>query len=119
MAIFLLLFACYGCGTFFPGRNVEYIRERPITRALWENTNPHERVFVPKGNLSDEELEGRGVAYEPFRMWDEDGYLIAKSDLRKLSDYSIRLFVTPVTLAADLIVFGVLSIRVEDILNTL
>jgi len=68
------------------------------TEELWKKTNPKEYVRVDSSELTEQVLQSKGIAFER----DPDGTLyMEKSDLRKLADYTLRAFGTPVTIALD------------------
>lgn len=68
------------------------------TEKLWKKTNPKEYVRVDSPELTEEVLQSKGIAFER----DPGGTLyMEKSDLRKFSDYSLRLLGTPITIALD------------------
>jgi len=87
------------------------------TKKLWEATDPEEYVSVSQSEVSESELRERGVDY---RKDDEHGvYYVEKSSLRRLGDYSIRFFATPVTIVLDVapaivVVGGVLALESLD-----
>jgi len=74
------------------------------TERLWENTNPKEYVRVDAPEFTEEVLQSKGIAYQRF----QDGTLyMEKSDLRKMGDYALRIFVTPATLVIDAVPVGI------------
>ena len=69
------------------------------TRALWNATDPLEHVSVSQREVSEAELQARGVRYGKD---DERGlYYVEKTKLQRLGDYSVRFFATPVTVVLD------------------
>lgn len=71
------------------------------TQALWQNVNPAERVWIPAGSVTEETLIRKGVAYQKFDREDPKGYLVKKSSLRKLGEYTLLTLATPITVAVD------------------
>lgn len=69
------------------------------TPALWKHTNPHEYVVIKRTPEAQARIERSGLDY---RMDEERGLIfVEKSKLRKLQDYTIRFFGTPIAIAAD------------------
>ncbi len=52
-------------------------------------------------SISEEELVARNLRFEPYQDQWCKGYLVEKSSLRKLRDYTLRTLGTPITLAID------------------
>ena len=82
------------------------------TRALWENTNPHERIWIDASRTSEADLQRRGVRYEVYESQLGRGYLLDKNGWQKMKDYHLRALGTPVTLVVDaastVVIVGVL-----------
>ena len=70
-----------------------------VTKKLWENTNPNEYVEISAADITAEELKERGVEY--IRYYNGGNFYVKKSALLKLKDYTLRLFITPITLVID------------------
>ncbi len=87
------------------------------TKKLWEATDPEEYVSVPQSEVSEAELREQGVNY---RKDDEHGvYYVEKSNFRRLGDYTIRFFATPVTVVLDaapaiVVIGGVIALESLD-----
>lgn len=70
-----------------------------VTKSLWNATDPEEYVAIPQTEVSEADLQETGVRY---RKDDRLGlYYVEKSSLRRFGDYTIRFFVTPVTVFLD------------------
>jgi hypothetical protein len=70
-----------------------------MTGALWEATNPNERIGIPYADISEEELKSRGVSY---KRYDEGNmFLVEKTTMQKFRDYTYRAVGTPVTVTLD------------------
>jgi hypothetical protein len=70
-----------------------------VTTSLWKATDPEEYVAIPQSEVSESELQESGLKY---RKDDRQGlYYVEKSGLRRLGDYTIRFFATPVTVVLD------------------
>ena len=67
------------------------------TRWLWDETNPQERVWVAASGVGEQQLAEKQI---PYSKW-KDGYLIPKSKVKKLGDYTIRTLATPITVTID------------------
>lgn len=82
------------------------------TQALWENTNPNERIWIDANRTSEADLQRRGVRYEVYESQIGRGYLLDKTCWQKMKDYHLRALGTPVTLVVDaastVVVVGVL-----------
>ena len=68
------------------------------TKKLWENTDPNEYVRISASEITEEELKQRGIKY--LKGYNNDFY-VEKSTLLKFKDYTMRLFVTPITVVVD------------------
>lgn len=88
-----------------------------FTRALWDNTDPHERVWMSVESVTPAQLDRKHVKYERYDGSFGKGYLVDKSAIRKFQDYTFRAVGTPVTVVLDaavvVTVIGVL-ILAED-----
>ena len=71
------------------------------TSALWEHTNPDERIWIDANRTSESDLKKRGVDYEVYTGARGNGFLIKKSGWEKMKDYQLRALGTPVTLVVD------------------
>ena len=71
------------------------------TQSLWDATNPHERIWVSASEVTEQQLIDKQIPY--YKSNDElgSGYLIPKSKVRQLGDYTIRMFATPITVTVD------------------
>ena len=87
------------------------------TSYLWDHTDPH--VWIDGKDITEAELQARGVSYKRYTTEKMNGYAVGKSDREKLKDYAYRALGTPVTLVADaaatasvgVVVVGVLFIQ--------
>ena len=70
-----------------------------VTKKLWENTNPSEYVKISANDITAEELKEKGIEY--IRYYNGGDFYVKKSALLKLKDYTLRLFITPITLVID------------------
>lgn len=71
------------------------------TNRLWENTNPNEKLWVDTRDIADVELRNGERDYEYLSCGAVRGYMVEKSDARKVSDFMLRALGTPVTLTLD------------------
>lgn len=71
------------------------------TAALWQSTDPEERMLISAMDISHEELERQGIHYEYVNNELGRGFLVQKSALEKFRDYNLRLLGTPVTVVID------------------
>jgi len=71
------------------------------TSALWENTDPNGRLWLDSKQITEAELQRRGIHHEIYTADWGQGYLVKKSSWHKLRDYNLRLLGTPVTLVLD------------------
>ena len=71
------------------------------TSQLWEDTDPNERIWIDATEITEEELQKRGVEYEAYSSENLNGYLLKKSTKDKFKDYHLRLLGTPVTIMTD------------------
>lgn len=80
------------------------------TPALWDATDPCAYVQVAQGQVTDEELRGKGLKF--YRDDAMGVFYVQKSGVRKLGDYMIRAVAIPVTVVVDavttIVVVGVL-----------
>jgi len=79
-----------------------------MTAVLWSKTNPKEKVFIPHDQITEAELQRRGVNYSTYTGELGHGYLIDKSTAQKFTDYTLRIFGTPVLVIAELAIIGAL-----------
>lgn len=71
------------------------------TSMLWDDTRSDELVFISSKDITEEELQKRGVEYEVFSSETYNGFLVEKSTKDKFKDYHLRMLGTPVTLTVD------------------
>ena len=71
------------------------------TTALWENTDPHQRIWIPADKTSEAVLQKKGVEHEFHAYQWGQGYTAEKTKWRKARDINIRVIGTPVALALD------------------
>jgi hypothetical protein len=69
------------------------------TSMLWDATDPHEYVVISKDEITEEELQEKGLDYEVSEKWNV--YYVEKNVLQKTRDYMYRSFATPVTVTVD------------------
>lgn len=69
------------------------------TSMLWDATDPDEYVVISRDEISEEELQEKGLDYEVSEKWNV--YYVEKSILQKTRDYIYRSFATPVTVTVD------------------
>ena len=81
------------------GGMVAAVTSSCTTMALWKATDPQEYVLVSQSEVSESELQDRGVDY---RKNDEQGlYYVEKTNLRRLGDYGVRALVMPASVILD------------------
>jgi len=87
------------------------------TQALWERTNPGERIWIPAAEITQAQLDQRHVKYEKYDGSFGHGYLVEKSALQKFRDYAFRALGTPAAVAIDTVttvtVVGVLILAAD------
>ena len=66
---------------------------------LWDAADPHEYVVVSRDEITEEELQEKGLDYEVSEEWNV--YYVEKNVLQKTRDYIYRSFATPVTVTVD------------------
>ena len=97
------------------------------TTQLWRDTDPEQKIWINAGEISEAELESRGVEYKKYSTNSLNGFLVGKSEKEKLKDYTYRVLGTPVTLTVDaagyaVMVGGVLALcspeLIVEILNS-
>jgi len=81
----LLIMACSSC----------------LTKTVWDNINPNEHVWIPADSITEASLIKKGIEFEKFDQKDPKGYLVKKSALRKLGDYTLLTLATPITVTLD------------------
>ena len=69
------------------------------TTQLLNATEPNEYIRVPEANISERVLQDKHLKY--YKDDKAHVYYVEKSSLRKLGDYSIRMFAVPVTVILD------------------
>jgi len=69
------------------------------TTALWRRTDPSSYVVISSADISEAELQKRGVKY----IKDEQAavFYVEKTDFEKFSDYTFRALGTPLTVVID------------------
>ena len=60
------------------------------TPALWEATNPHELLPVPKNKVTEAELKAKGLAYEIDA--EQDLFYVEKTRLQTPEAWSVLAF---------------------------
>ena len=65
-------------------------------------------VWFDAAEVSEEELQSRGVEYEAFQMDGLNGYLVERDALDRFKDVSFRVLGTPFTLVVDGTAYAVL-----------
>jgi len=88
-----------------------------VTRSLWKATDPLEYVSVPQNEVSESELQERGVRY---RKDDKRGlYYVEKTSLQRFGNYTIRMLATPATVVLDvapvIVVIGAIAIAESEL----
>lgn len=58
------------------------------TPALWDATDPHEYVAIPKSKVNEDELKAKGISYRVF--YEQNLFLVEKTELQKYKDYTYR-----------------------------
>ena len=74
------------------------------TAALWKSVNPEEPVWVPGSQVTEEQLQAKGLEYRKARLMlaePVDGYFVEKTTPQKSRDYLLLLAATPFTIVAD------------------
>ena len=71
------------------------------TTALWENTDPNQRIWIPADKTSEAALQKKGVEHEFHAYKCGQGYTAEKTKWRKIQDINLRVIGTPVALALD------------------
>ncbi len=71
------------------------------TSMLWDATDPQEYVVISRDEISEQELNAKGLDYEVSEKWNV--YYVEKSILQKSRDYVYRSFATPVTVTVDVV----------------
>jgi hypothetical protein len=70
-----------------------------LTETLWEATDPGRYVAVPQDEVSEIELREQGVSY--YKDNKLGLYYVEKTGLRRIGDWTVRFFATPVALTLD------------------
>ncbi len=90
------------------------------TSALWESYDPDGYIQVRYSEITEQELRDKEMDF--IKDEANSSYYVPKSNMRKLSEYSIRLFATPVTVVVDtalIVISGIaLSLAETTILIT-
>jgi hypothetical protein len=105
VGIVLVTMLLSSCCTNDPTTNelAKDVWDNSSTKALWENTNPNDHIWIPASAITEADLIRKRVSY---RKCDEEsldlhGYLVKKSAIRKFGDYTVRTLATPVTVTVD------------------
>lgn len=69
------------------------------TSSLWESYDPDGYIQIPYAEISEQELLDREMDF--IRDDATSSYYVPKSNMRILSEYSVRFFATPVTVVVD------------------
>jgi|GEM_PF-5913513 len=69
------------------------------TPALWEATDPHELLPIPKSKVTEAELKAKGLTYEIDN--EQNLFYVEKTRLQKTKDYALRTVGTPVAFVVD------------------
>jgi len=72
-----------------------------ITKGLWEETDPRERVFISHTQVTEEQLKAKHIDYIKWKDELGEGYLVKKSQARQLGDIALRIFASPITVTID------------------
>jgi hypothetical protein len=72
-----------------------------LTSALWDSVHPNERIFIPASEITEAELVRKVIEYKKYDNGDFHGYLVQKSYLSKLGDYTLLTLGTPITVSVD------------------
>jgi hypothetical protein len=80
------------------------------TAHLWRSTNPDAEVLVPESEVSETELQQKGVPY----VKDQRGmYHIGKTGMERFENHAVRFMLTPATVVLDVApVFALISAEV-------
>lgn len=71
------------------------------TSMLWDDTRSDDMLYISADDITEQELQKRGVEYEIYSNGSCNGFLVEKSLKDKFKDYHLRLLGTPVTLTVD------------------
>ncbi len=88
------------------------------TSALWESYDPDGYIQIPYSEISEQELRDRNIDF--IKDDAHSSYYVPKTNMQKLTEYSIRLFATPVTVAVDaaaIIIRGVAFSLAESVIT--
>jgi hypothetical protein len=69
------------------------------TSALWESYDPDGYIQIRYTDVTEQELRDKKMDFIQDDV--NSSYYVPKSNMRKLSEYSVRLLATPVTVAVD------------------
>ena len=69
------------------------------TSAMWESYDPDGYIQIEYAEITEQELLDKKVEY--IKDDATSSFYVPKSNMRILSEYSIRLLATPVTVALD------------------
>jgi hypothetical protein len=88
------------------------------TELLTDNIKPDEPVWIPASVATEAELREKGVPYTKYDSDDLHGYLVKKSSMRRLGEYTLLTLATPLTLTVDTAVVVVrLAVGLNPILG--
>lgn len=72
------------------------------TQKLWKETDPNDQVLIFSSEITEQQLIDKQIPYQKWKsQYGGSGYLIPKSKARQLGDYTVRMFVTPITVTID------------------
>ena len=100
------------------------------TATLWQERGPQARVWIPAGQITEEQLRQEGRTYSKIRMTKQglrevgircdepimDVYLAEKTRRQKFNDSVVLTLATPFTLVVDgVIICGILLLACPDL----
>jgi hypothetical protein len=68
---------------------------------IWDKTDPDAPVWIPADQITQEELDRRGLPYLVCNDKPPYGFIVEKSRLHKFGDYTVRTLTTPITVIVD------------------
>ena len=74
------------------------INTEPLCR---DSYDPNEWVWIHVDDIDREKLDKKGVRYKYIEHEYGRGYMVEKSEVQKLCDYTVRTLATPVTVVID------------------
>jgi hypothetical protein len=69
------------------------------TKTLWKHTNPEEYVSIRYSEITEEKLKEEKIEYIKDDTYGV--FYVKKSAMLKLKDYTLRVFLTPITVVVD------------------